>query len=81
MDRHALTDEALAGIRAAAAKAPGQWIIVAGGWTERQFEESGGRRQAGDRRGRPDHPRLCQLSMYSAVLLTRGGLAALGIAR
>ena len=72
--------EALDRIRAAARAArPGVWLIVAGGWTEQQFEERRRPTQAELLSAAPDHPVYIQL-FYSAVLLTPAGLKALGIA-
>ena len=72
--------EALDRIRAAARAArPGAWLIVAGGWTEQQFEERRRPTQAELLSAAPDHPVYIQL-FYSAVLLTPAGLKALGIA-
>jgi predicted amidohydrolase YtcJ len=72
--------EAMARI-AAAAKAvkPGQWIIVAGGWTEQQFAERRRPTQVELVAAAPDHPVYIQ-SFYSAVLLSPAGFKALGIA-
>jgi predicted amidohydrolase YtcJ len=72
--------EALDRIRAAALLAPkGSWLVVAGGWTERQFAE--GRRPTQDEiaEAAPDHHVYVQV-LYSAVLLSPGGIEALGIA-
>jgi predicted amidohydrolase YtcJ len=72
-------DEALDRLRAAAAKAPkGSWLIVAGGWIEGQFAEKRRPTQAEVAAAAPEHRVYVQL-MYSAALLTRGGLEALGI--
>jgi predicted amidohydrolase YtcJ len=73
-------EEALGRIRSAAQTAPkGAWLIVAGGWTERQFRE--GRRPTQDEiaAAAPDHPVYVQI-LYSAVLLSPGGDEALGLA-
>ena len=43
-------DEALGRLRAAAEKAPrGSWLVVAGGWTDRQFREEIGRASCRER--------------------------------
>ncbi len=71
--------EALSRLRAAALRAPqGAWLVVAGGWVARQFAE--GRRPSQEEivAAVPDHPVYVQL-LYSAVLLSPGGLAALGV--
>jgi len=50
-------DEALARIRGAARSKPaGQWIIVAGGWTEQQFKEKRRPTQAELIAAAPNHP-------------------------
>ncbi len=72
--------EAMARIAAAAKNArPGQWIIVAGGWTEQQFAERRRPTQAELTAAAPDHPVYIQ-SFYSAVLLSPAGFKTLGIA-
>jgi predicted amidohydrolase YtcJ len=72
--------EAMARISAAAKEArPGQWIIVAGGWTEQQFAERRRPTQAEVVAAAPDHPVYIQ-SFYSAVLLSPAGFKALAIA-
>jgi predicted amidohydrolase YtcJ len=58
---------------------PGQWIVVAGGWTEQQFAERRRPSQAELIAAAPDHPVYVQLS-YRAVLLTPAGFRALSIA-
>jgi predicted amidohydrolase YtcJ len=71
--------EAMARIRTAAQRAkPGQWIIVAGGWTEQQFREKRRPTQAELVAAAPDNPVYIQL-FYSAALLTPAGLQALNI--
>ncbi len=71
--------EALARIRAAAQAAPpGSWLVVAGGWTDRQFRESRRPTQAEVAAAAPAHHVYIQL-LYSNVLLDAGGAAALGI--
>ena len=73
--------EALDRIRAAAQTAPkGSWLVVAGGWTETQFAERRRPTQAEVAAAAPDHHVYVQL-LYSAVLLTGGGMEALGIAK
>src|SRR6267378_402963 len=73
--------EALDRIRAAAKAAPrGSWLVVAGGWTDRQFREDRPPTQAELAAAAPDHHAYIQL-LYSKVLLDAGGAAALGIAR
>ena len=71
--------EALERLRAAAKIAPkGSWLIVAGGWVERQFVEGRRPTQAEIIAAAPDHPVYVQL-LYAAVLLSRDGYAALDI--
>ena len=72
--------EALDRLRATAQAAPkGSWLIVAGGWIETQFAERRRPTQAEIAAAAPDHHVYVQL-LYSAVLLTEGGIGALGIA-
>ena len=72
-------DEALGRIRTAAQGAPkGSWLIVAGGWTERQFAERRRPTRAEVAAAAPDHRVYVQL-LYSDVLMTEGGLEALGV--
>jgi predicted amidohydrolase YtcJ len=72
--------EAMARIAAATKEAkPGQWIIVAGGWTEQQFAERRRPTQAELVAAAPNHPVYIQ-SFYSAALLSPAGLKALAIA-
>jgi len=72
--------EAMARIKAAAQRAkPGQWIIVAGGWTEQQFQEKRRPTQAELLAVAPDNPAYVQL-FYSAALLTPAAFKALNIA-
>ena len=72
--------EAMTRIKAAAQRAkPGQWIIVAGGWTEQQFQEKRRPTQAELLAAAPDNPAYVQL-FYSAALLTPAGFKALNIA-
>jgi predicted amidohydrolase YtcJ len=71
--------EALDRIRAKAAVAPkGSWLVVAGGWTPRQFAEQRAPTQAEVTAAAPEHRVYVQL-LYSRVLLSSGGDAALGI--
>ena len=73
-------EEALGRLRAAAEKAPrGSWLVVAGGWTERQFREDRPPTQAEIAAAAPDHHVYIQL-LYSKVLLGPGGAEALGVA-
>jgi predicted amidohydrolase YtcJ len=72
--------QALERIRAKAASAPkGSWLVVAGGWTERQFAEDRWPTQAEIAAAAPGHHVYVQL-LYSRVLLDPGGYDALGIA-
>jgi len=72
--------EAMGRIAAAARTArPGQWIIVAGGWTEQQFAEKRRPATAELLAAAPDHPIYIQL-FYSAALLSPAGFKALNIA-
>ena len=62
-------EEALGRLREAAKMAPkGAWLVVAGGWTENQFEERRRPTQAEIAAVALDHPVYVQL-LYSAVLL------------
>jgi predicted amidohydrolase YtcJ len=65
--------------KAKAAK-PGEWIIVAGGWTPPQFAEKRRPTQAELVAAAPDNPVYIQL-FYSNALLTPAGFAALNITR
>ena len=72
--------EALDRLRAAAQAPPkGSWLVVAGGWVETQFAEGRRPTQAEIAAAAPDHHVYVQL-LYSAVLLTEGGIEKLGIA-
>src|SRR5262249_9387195 len=72
--------EALERLRAAAKAAPsGTWLVVAGGWVEDQFIERRRPTQAEVTAVAGNHPVYVQL-LYSAVLLSPGGMEALGIA-
>lgn len=71
--------EALDRIRAAASRAaPGAWIVVAGGWSERQFAELRRPSQAEVIAAAPGRPVYIQLA-YRAALLTPEAHAVLGI--
>jgi len=71
--------EALERLRAAAARArPGAWLIVAGGWTPRQFAESRRPTEAEIAAVAPDHPVYIQL-FYGYVLINAAGRARLDI--
>ena len=73
--------DALGRIRGAAERVPkGSWLIVAGGWTERQFAEGRRPTQAEIAAAAPDHHVYVQI-LYSAILLSPGGAEALGIAK
>lgn len=72
--------EALDRLRVAAKHAPkGSWLVVAGGWTDRQFREGRRPTQAEIAVAAPDHRVYIQL-FYSQVLLDPNGAEALGIA-
>jgi len=74
-------EEALRRIRSAAQTAPkGSWLVVAGGWTERQFREGRRPTLAEVAAAAPGHHVYVQL-LYSAVLLSPGADVALGLAR
>jgi predicted amidohydrolase YtcJ len=71
--------EALDRLRAAAQSTPkGSWLVVAGGWIEEQFAEGRRPTQAEVAAAAGDHPVYVQL-LYSAVLLSPGGIEALGL--
>jgi predicted amidohydrolase YtcJ len=73
-------EEALGRMRAAAKAAkPGEWLIVAGGWTPDQFREKRRPTQGELVAAAPDHPVYVQL-FYSWAILTPKGLEALGLA-
>ena len=73
--------EAMERIREKAKSAkPGEWLIVAGGWTPSQFAEKRRPTQAELVAAAPDNPVYIQL-FYSNVLLTPAGFAALAITR
>jgi len=72
--------EAMDRIRAKAQTAkPGEWIIVAGGWTAQQFQERRRPTQAELVAAAPDNPVYIQL-FYEAALLTPAAFKALNIA-
>jgi predicted amidohydrolase YtcJ len=73
--------EAMARIaeKAKAAK-PGEWIIVAGGWTPPQFAEKRRPTQAELVAAAPNNPVYIQ-AFYSGALLTPAGFAALNITK
>jgi len=72
--------DALGRIRAKAATVPkGSWLVVAGGWSPRQFAEDRLPTQSEIAAAAPDHRVYVQL-LYSRVLLSPGGFEALGIA-
>ena len=71
--------EALERLRAAAAHArPGAWLIVAGGWTPRQFAESRRPTEAEIAAVASDHPVYIQL-FYGYVLINAAGRGRLDI--
>jgi predicted amidohydrolase YtcJ len=72
--------EALDRIREKAAVTPkGSWLVVAGGWTERQFKEDRPPTQAEIAAAAPDHFVYVQ-QLYSRVLLSPGAADKLNIA-
>jgi len=72
-------DQALARLKAAAAKAqPGQWLIVAGGWTPEQFKENRKPTQAELLAAAPNHPVYVQW-MYGWALMTPAAYQVLNI--
>ena len=72
--------EALNRVHVAGLNTPkGSWLIVAGGWTERQFAEGRRPTQAEIAAAAPDHHVYVQI-LYSAILLSPGGAERLGIA-
>lgn len=74
-------EEALDRIREKAKSSPkGGWLIVAGGWTDRQFKENRRPTQGEIAAAAPDHHVYVQ-ELYSRVLLDPTGYDALGIAR
>ena len=71
--------EALARLsEAARTRKPGDWLIVAGGWTPEQFAEQRRPTQAELSAAAPDNPVYVQL-FYGWAMLTPKGFAALGI--
>jgi len=71
--------EALARLREAAqTKKPGDWLIVAGGWTPQQFAEKRRPTQAELAEAGGEHPVYVQL-FYSYAMLSPKGFEALGI--
>jgi predicted amidohydrolase YtcJ len=71
--------EAMARMRAAAAQAkPGSWLIVAGGWTARQFRELRRPTEAEINAAAGEHPVYVQL-FYGSMLLNAKGRNLLGI--
>ena len=72
--------EALSRIRdVARAAKPGDWVIVAGGWTPDQFQEKRRPTQAELADAAPDHPVYVQL-FYGWALMTPAAYKSLGIA-
>ena len=70
--------DALARMHAAAQKRPGAWLIVAGGWTERQFRENRRPTQAELEAAAGDNPAYVQLG-YGWALMNKAALKALKI--
>ena len=64
--------------QAAQTQKPGSWIIVAGGWTEEQFEEKRRPNAAEVAALAPDHPVYIQ-HLYDWLLLTPKAMEALNI--
>lgn len=64
--------------QAASAQKPGSWIVVAGGWTEEQFEEKRRPTVAEVTAMAPDQPVYIQ-HLYDWLLLTPKAMAALNI--
>src|SRR6188768_3284897 len=60
--------EALGRVRAAVQARPGAWLIVAGGWTEKQFREARRPTQAELQAAAPSNPVYVQLGYQWAVL-------------
>src|SRR5687768_1783369 len=72
-------DEALGRIRDAARRMkPGSWLIVAGGWNERQFRENRRPTQTELLAAAPDNPVYVQLG-YGWVVMTPAAFTLLGI--
>jgi predicted amidohydrolase YtcJ len=73
--------EAIGRIRDKAKAAPkGSWLVVAGGWTPRQFAEDRAPTQSEIAAAAPEHRVYIQL-LYSRVLLSPDGDEALGLPR
>lgn len=71
--------EALERLRSTAIRAkPGAWLIVAGGWTPRQFSENRRPTEAEITAAAPGHPVYIQL-FYGSVLINAMGREMLGI--
>jgi predicted amidohydrolase YtcJ len=70
--------EAIGRIHDASLTKPGAWLIVAGGWTERQFVENRRPTQAELQAAAPNNPVYVQLG-YTWVVMTRPALEALKI--
>ncbi len=71
--------EALERLRSAAIHAkPGAWLIVAGGWTPRQFSENRRPTEEEITAAAPGHPEYIQL-FYGSVLINAMGRKMLGI--
>ena len=64
--------------RAAESQNPGSWVVVAGGWTEEQFEEKRRPTAIEVAEVAPDNPVYIQ-HLYDWLLLTPKAMAALGI--
>ena len=72
--------EAMSRLRTAADRSrPGAWLVVAGGWTEQQFEERRRPTLQEVLTAAPEHPVWIQL-FYSGLLLTPKARESLGIA-
>jgi predicted amidohydrolase YtcJ len=72
-------EEAVGRVREAARKAkPGEWLVVAGGWTEEQFRDRRRPTQAELVAAAPDNPVYVQW-MYGWAMLTPPAQKALGI--
>ena len=72
---------ALDRLRAAAQRTPkGSWLIVAGGWSERQFVEDRRPAQSEIAAAAPDHHVYVQ-QLYARVLLSPSGAEAIGLSR
>ncbi len=72
-------DAALEKLKQAATQVPaGEWLIVAGGWTEEQFKEGRRPTQAEIQQAAPNHPVYVQW-MYDWALLNPAGFKALNI--